>query len=493
MLKKLLAILVSAGVTAGLVVGANFVNIQLPVLGSMATFTGAQVKAKDLTLVCPGAVFATGGKSGTNVNAFARIGSAVVDYSSNLPTGVVLKASPLTGPAAGRSGLGDTGNQLANLSTQSAVGITVKDQLGKADQGSATFTAQSYQIAASDGINGAVGANCQLPATESWLLGAVTTVGREALLILSNPASTDAIVDLQLFGENGLIDGAGLNGISVSANRTVVLPLAGYAPEQKTLAVHISSRGAALASWIQERTVRGTVSAGADLISPSVPAATSLVIPGLMKRGTADASALIENNSDYADLTPSVHILVPGEKPATVTIQVVPADQKATGTVLQQQVAAGSAGQFAITGLKDGDYSVFVIADQPVQAAVKLSRTKKGAKPITDFAWLNAVAPLSSPLAAVAANSAISKVSIANGGNAPARAVITDLSKGGSQSVTVPKLGSVTVTVTPGDVFSVSADQPVSSTLIADFDGSIAAIPLQDHRNTGGLLSVFVR
>lgn len=493
MLKKLISLCVTALAAAGMIFGASYLPTNGWIVGSAASFSPAQVKAKDLTLVCPGSVFATGGKSGTNVNAFTRIGSAVVDYSSNLPTGVVLKAQPLTGPVAGRSTLGDTGNQLANLATQSALGITVKDQLGKAPQSSTIFTAQSYQVAASDGINGTIGANCQLPATESWLLGGVTTVGREALLILSNPAATDATVDLQLFGETGLIDGAGLNGISVSANRTVVLPLAGYAPEQKSLAVHVTTRGAALASWIQERTVRGTVSAGADLISPSIPAAKSLIIPGLLKRGTGDASALIENNSDYADLTPSIHVLVPGAKTATVTVQVIGVGDKVTGTVLQQQVEAGRTGQFAITGLKDGDYSVFVLADQPVQAAVKLSRTKKGSKPITDFAWLNAVAPLSSKVAAVAANSAISKLSIAASGSRPATVVITDLSKGGSQTVAVPKLGSVTVTVTPGSAFSVAADQPVASTLIADFEGSLAAIPLQDYHNTGGSLAVLVR
>ena len=197
MLKKLISLCVTALAAAGMIFGASYLPTNGWIVGSAASFSPAQVKAKDLTLVCPGSVFATGGKSGTNVNAFTRIGSAVVDYSSNLPTGVVLKAQPLTGPVAGRSTLGDTGNQLANLAAQSALGITVKDQLGKAPQSSTIFTAQSYQVAASDGINGTIGANCQLPATESWLLGGVTTVGREALLILSNPAATDATVDLQ--------------------------------------------------------------------------------------------------------------------------------------------------------------------------------------------------------------------------------------------------------------------------------------------------------
>jgi len=452
-----------------------------------------KVRAHELTLVCPGSAFSSGGKSGTNVQAFSRIGSAVVDYSSNLPGGVSLKSMPLTGPAAGHGSLDDTGNKIGTVATTSSVAVTVKDQQGLAAQGSASLTAQSYEIAAAGGVNGAIGTNCQNPATEAWLLGAVTTVGRESLLVLANPAATDATVDVQLFGDNGIIDGAGLNGISVSANRTVVLPLAGYAPEQKSLAVHLVSRGAAVASWLQSRTVRGTVSAGADLVGPTVPAAKSLVIPGLMKRGTDDATALISGNADYGDLTPSVQILVPGAKAATVTVQVIGVGTKSVGTVLQQQVAGASSASFDLTGLKDGDYSVFVLADQPVQAAVKLSRTKKGSTPITDFAWLSAVSPIATPVVVTAANSAVSKLSIANPGSQPATATVTDLTTGAKQNIAVPHLGSAVASLTAGDVFAVSGDQPVSSTLVADFAGSLAVIPLQDYKNSGGRLSILVR
>jgi len=491
MFKKLISLAIALA-SAGLLAFLGLPNLGL-IVGSDAVFHSTSVKAKDVSLVCPGSAFATGGSSGTNVSSFSRFGSAIVDYSSNLPGGVSLKTQPLTGPAAGRGNLSDTGNQVGSLTTDSAVAITVKDTAALTEQGTKTFTAQSYQVASSNGVNGVLGTNCQLPATESWLVGGVTTVGREALLIISNPAATDATIDLQLFGENGPIDGAGLNGISVSANRTVVLPLAGYAPEQKSLAVHLQSSGAAVASWIQERTVRGTVSAGTDLISPSIPAGTSLTIPGLLKRGTADATTLIGNNSDYSDLTPSIQVLVPGERSATVTIQVIGVGSKAVGTVLQEQVSAGSTGSFDLTGLKDGDYSVFVLADQPVQAAVKLSRTKKGSTPITDFAWLPAVDAVSSKLAVTSAKSAISKLSIANGGTQAATVTVTDLSKGTAQKVAVSHLASATVEVVAGDTIAVSSDQPVSATLIADFTGSIAAIPLQDYRNTGGQIQVMVR
>ena len=494
MWKRIVAPAVALVATAGLVAGGILLpsgTIALDI-NNTELYQNRTVKAKDLTLVCPGSAFTSSGGS-SNTPSFQRIGTSVVDYSTNLPSGVTLKGRPLSGPAASRVNLSNTGNQVQAVNAVSSLGLTVVDQLGKAQQGSALASAQSFEIASSNGVTGAIGANCQSPSPESWLVGGVTTIGREALLILANPSATDATVDLQLYGASGIIDGAGLNGISVSANRTVVLPLAGFAPDQTSLTVHVVSRGAAVASWIQERTVRGTVSAGADLVPPATSASTSLVIPGLLKRGTDDATALIAANGDYSDLTPAIQVFVPGAKDATVTVQVIGSSAKANGTVLQQQIRAGSTASLDITGLKDGDYSVFVISDQPVQAAVKLSRTKKGATPVTDFAWLPAVASVTGPVVATAPKSGVSKISIGNGSLQNATVTVNNLSDGSSQTVKVSHLGSAVLELPAGGVIQLASDQPVSATMIDDFTGQIVAIPLQDFKNSGGQLGVLVR
>lgn len=496
MWKRIVAPILAVAATAALVAGgfALGANNTINLGGNVVElFHISSVKAKDLNLVCPGSAFTSAGAASSSGPSFKRIGSAVVDYSSSLPSGVTLKGRSLSGPAASRANVPDSGNTLQAVNTVSSFAMTVADPFGKAQQGSALATAQSFEIAASNGVNGALGANCQAPTPESWLVGGVTSVGREALLILANPSDTDATVDLQLYGASGLIDGAGLNGISVSANRTVVLPLAGFAPDQTSLTVHVVSRGAAVASWIQERSVRGTVSAGADYVPPAVEAATSLVIPGLLKRGTDDATALIAGNPDYADLTPSVQVFVPGSQAATVTVQVIGSSAKATGTVLQQQIQGGTTASLDITGLKDGDYSVFVISDQPVQAAVKLSRTKKGSSPVTDFAWLPAVTSVTGPVVITAPNSGVTKVSIANGSLQNATVTLKNLTDGSSQTAKVSHLGSTVLSVPAGGVLRLTSDQPVAATAIADFTGQIVALPLQDFKNVGGKLGVLIR
>ena len=494
MWKRVIAFAVTVAAAVGLFLGSATLPNRLIEVGDPGKnlTQSLDVKAKDLTLVCPGSAFTSGSSSNASAtsNSFKRIGSATVDYSSDLPGGVTLSGKPLTGPASDGSNLANTAKQVSAVSTVSSFAITVNTQTQVVQQGSALATAQSFELGSTGGVAGALGANCQQPQAESWLIGGITLVGRQALLILANPAATDATVNLQLFGSNGLLVGSGLSGISVSANRTVILPLSGFAPDEAAITVHVTSMGAPVAAWIQESTVRGTAAAGADYISPSIPAAKVLAIPGLLKRGTADATALISANSDYQDLTPSVQVFVPGSSAATVTIQVIGSNSKSTGTVRQEQVPANSTMAIDLPGLGDGDYGVFVVSDHPVLAAVKLSRTKQGASPVTDFAWLSAVSPLSNLTAVVAPKSAISKLSILNGGSQSAAVSITNRSDGSVQQVKVPRLGSAVVAIPAGGVIGVSSDQPVSVTMIDDFTGQIVAIPFVDPKNVGGKLTV---
>jgi hypothetical protein len=462
-------------------------------VGQSSTAVQLKVKAKNLTLVCPGAAYKSGGANGTKVGAFDRTGQAGIDLNTNLPAGAKLTALELSGVGQNAHQIGASSNQLNVQFAGDAVAYTVSDPTGSAQQSSALIAASSYQTVNSGSLVGTLGAACQRPTAEQWLLGANTNTGRESLLLLSNPAATDATVDLEIFGDQGAIDGSGLSGVSVPANRTAVLPLAGFATDNSVLAVHVISKGASIASWIQQRTVRGTVAAGADLISPSIDAAKALSIPGLLKRGTDAASALIAANNDYADLTPTLELFVPGDKPATVTAQVIGTDSKTFGTVVQQTVSAGTAASISLPGLKDGNYSVFISSDQPVLATVQLSRTDPTKTPSTDFTWLPAVANLTTARVVAVSNSAISKISIANPNSVAASAVVTNLSTGVSTSVKVPKFSSSIYTADPGSVISIVSDLPLAATLIADFNSQIAAIPFLDYRNVGGTLSVLVR
>ncbi|MFM5904815.1 MAG: DUF5719 family protein [Micrococcales bacterium] len=493
MIRRISAVLLVSAAIVVTVVGAPLLKGFEVRVGTTVVPQVQQVTAKNLSLVCPGAALASGGVNGTKVGQFQRLGSAGVDYSSRLPAGVTLETRPLTGVSGTRSVLPDTaGNQKLSVGPE-AFSISAVDPSGLQPQGSGLVAAQSFQLVKSPSFNGLLGANCQRPTVDHWLIGANTTVGREALLLVVNPNPTDASVSLELYGSNGKIQSGGNGQIAVAAFRYAVVPLAGLAPQDSILAVHLTASGASIASWVQQKTVRGTLAAGADLIAPVLTTEPEQVIPGLFKRGTKDATGLIKLNPNYQDLTPNLALFVPGTKAATITAQVVGADAKTFGTVVQTKIEPGRAALVPLTGLKDGNYSIFIKSDQQVLSAALLSRTNTSKTPNTDFTWLPAVDSASGPRTINVPKSGISKLSIANPTESAVDVAITNVVTGATQNVTVGRLTSAAVGVDSGSVVRVQSTGSIASTLIVDIDWQLTALGLTDYRNLGGKISVTLR
>lgn len=501
MITKIGSWLLTLGVLAGLTLGSLWLD-GLGLLGATGklyaggeppALTQVEVAAKDLTLVCPGAAVQTGGSTGTKVGKLERTGNSVVNLAGDLPVQTRLLRTELAGPSSPTGSIEVSPTALSTVSATTPFALTVSDPEHVAKQSSALLTAQSFQVATGASMAGLLAANCQRPTSELWLLGANTTVGREALLVLANPNPVDATVTLDLATETGIVEVASLNGISVPANRSLVLPLAASAPNEALISVHVRTSGAAVAAWVQQKTIRGTTAAGIDLISPTLTAAKQLTIPGLFKRGTTDASELLRANSNYSDLTPALALYVPGSKPTLVTAQVIGADAKSFGTVIQQQLQAGQTSLLELPGLKDGNYTVFVTADQPVLATVRLSRTDKTKTPITDFAWLNPALNTVSERVITVPRSGISKLSLANSQNETVIAVVTNKSTGKVQEVSIPRLSSKAIEVDNNSVIGVQAPSPVAASLVVDFDGKLSVLTLDNYQNLGGSLSISQR
>jgi hypothetical protein len=361
-------------------------------------------------------------------------------------------------------------------------------------QGSQLLNAGQTQLVNDSRAAGLFAAPCLLAEGEHWLLGATTTTGRESLLILNNPGAVNATVAIELYGSTGKIETAGQEGISVSAHGTTVVPIASLAPDLDSIAVHVMASSSVVTATLQQKTVRGLVAAGGDLIAPSTELAKDLVIPGLFVRGTKDAAKLAAKSADYADLQPVLQLFLPAsaQAPANVTAQVVGVSAKTFGTVVQQTVSPGTVVNVPLSGLADGDFSVFVSADQSVRAAVRLSRTNLAQHPITDFTWLQAAQAITDQAMAVTAPVAgISKLSIANPGKTVANVTLTV--NGKSQVIAVPPQSSSVVAVAAHASISISSDRPVGASLIVDVNFTVANLPVLDYQNLGASLSVLVR
>lgn len=418
-------------------------NLSLEI-GTVPASSELSVKARDLRLACPGPLYKAGGASGETLGEFAQVGEA--NYASSF-----------------------NANGLASLETVDGI-FTVRAQSESINQGSELLNASQYQNASGATLQGLAATNCQLPSNDLWLLGADTTTGREALLILRNTSEVDATVSLEIFTEAGAIEAPGLNGIAVVAGKSTVIPLSGVVPKTKSFMTHVSAKGGAIAAWIQQRTVRGLSAGGVDYISPSTQFAKNLVVPGIFIRGSKIAAKLIEANANYKDLTPIIRVFVPGEQQATVTVQVAGANAKTFGTVVRETIKPGTVMDLEIPGLKDGDYVAVVSADVNIQASVRLSRVSSGTAP--DFTWIPAAEKFTGKRKITAPGIGISKLCVYN-----------------------EKTGAIEVSVlAPGATFSfIGSQNPLYANLIVDVDGTVANVSVLDQKNAGGKVAVNVR
>ena len=482
MIRRILVfMLATAAVAAGLVYSPTFSAR----VGQEVALHQVTVKARDLQLVCPGPAYRSGGKTGTSLGDPVQTGSAEIQGSWSADGGATL-----TGSGFGDSNVTYTPGDL-NFSISKPFSFEVTEPAGSNTQGSALLNVIQLDAVATDRMRGLLGATCQRPQSEFWIVGGDTTTGREAILILDNPSAIDSTVELEMVASNGVLSIPGLTGISVPSRKSVAIPLNALTAKNSTFSVHVRARGGAVAGWIQQKTVRGTVAAGADLIAPTGPANKSLAIPGFFVRGAKDAAKLQSGGGDYADLTNLVRVTNPGSSQATLVIQVIGATAKTFGTVIQAKVPAKSTVDLEVPGLADGDYSIFIDSNKPVLAAAKLNRTSTTSKQITDFAWLVAAEPAAGERTFIAPKVGISKLSVANSGTADATFT---LSAGGASKAHTIKAGATqTFLIEPGAKLRFAGELAVAASVVVDVDYAVAVVPMLEQRNLGGEVGVLVR
>ncbi len=454
MIKQISAVL-------GIAIAATAITI-LPIqniqAGQAPSPTEFEVQAKALSLICPGAAMNTGGASGTAVGSFDRIGSAAISKNSTV-----------------------------GITSSSIGGATLLSAAGANEQGSAALNAGQVQNAASARLNGLLGASCQAPSAQHWLLGGDTSTGRETLLLLSNPSTVPATVNLEVYAEGGRVQASGLSGIAVSAGETQVVPLSSLIPETRSFAVQVLSRGASVGAWLQQRTVRGLLYAGADFVSPVTTIAKSLSIPGILVRGAKDAAALIGLNDDYQDLMPALRVFNPTDKPSTFTVQIFGASDKTFGTVIRDTVPAKTTKDFTITGLADGDYAAFVSSDQSLAASVRLPRSDKTKKPNTDFTWLQSAQQLNSTQQITVPSAGIAKLALSNPTTKTANFTLNGV------ALTIKAQGTVVIKVDAGPITLKVTEGAIGGNLVVDVSGALTNLALVDYRNSGSRVAVKVR
>jgi hypothetical protein len=247
--------------------------------------------------------------------------------------------------------------------------------------------AAAMKYTATDGdLQGAAAVNCQQPSNDQWLAGASTTVGRTSVLLLTNASSTPATVSLELFGSGGQVQAPGSRGLLVAPGTTRAVVLAGLAPGESQLSVHVRSAGGPVAAVIQQSVLRGLTPGGVDFIAPGAAPAVRQVMTGIDIQDSGRIAALT-GEAGYEDAGPALQLTVPGPSDAVVEVKLYGRDgQKPlpSGGVITAK--AGTVTEIPLAGVPAGHYTVAASSDVSFVAAARITRGVQENR-AADVAW----------------------------------------------------------------------------------------------------------
>jgi hypothetical protein len=352
-------------------------------------------------------------------------------------------------------------------------GVTATElAMGESTNGSVvTRSGDSQAVAATEvagvrgeSVVGYLATECGDALNEQWLVGGSTTTGRDTIVTISNGSDVDARVDLEIWGSKGLVDAPGSRGIIIPPNSQRSYSVAGFAPDEPSPAVHLTSSGAAVWATLHTTTVRGLVPGGLDRVGPIAGPTTTVSFP-LLHIASDETIGAVLGDASYSDIVAALRFLVPGDIDSSVTITLDPYDD-GESIVVTATIAAGATFDIPLSDLDEGDWSVTIESEQPLVAAARVGfhDTRTG---ITDIAWASsAPAQIGTASVVVPGGSVLGITNFTS-----ADATVTLLSGGVSTDVIVPARGSYRVPVAAGLVTVTSATDVSTGVFVTTAEG----------------------
>ena len=440
------------------------------------------VKPADLSLVCPGPLFRSGGESGTNFSKIDRSGSADLFYTA-FGSGELEQRS-VAGSDNSTIELGAS-RVFGSSSLKDASILTNLNTSATDSQGSIVLAGSSTQLSTVASMRGLAASSCQLPRNDFMIVGGSTLAGRESVLVLTNPSPIDATADIRIFTDLGEVKVSGLSGLSIPAQSTAAISLASFAPTVPALAVQVQSQGAKLAGWIQARAVRGTAASGVDWISPNPAATENAVLPGLVIRGTKQINEAL-GQQENSDAGHALRIFAP--EGANVTVQIVSSNADTFGAVFTGVIEPETVSDFPIAELGNGNYSVFVSSDRPIYSGLRVARGNAQTAPRLDFAWISPAEELLSDRAVAIPSEGDAILVLSNSATGASQVLVQNLRTGSRVYISVPATGTAAIKLS-GSV-SISKAVGVYATITLLIEGQISDLDVRDPRNLGSEVKV---
>ncbi|WP_162924904.1 DUF5719 family protein [Mycetocola zhujimingii] len=422
--------------------------------------------AADQARVCSGPLLQLAGDGSSSAASFG---------AAELTVGAESGSEPALMPIAAPGNVsGDAFGSPTVVSVPSGTGADTAPLLAAAQSQSAAF----------DELAGFAAGSCTEASAESWLVGGSTDVGRTSVIALTNPTRADAIVDLTIYGESGVVDAPGSQGVIVKGGEQKLLSLAAFAPNLITPIVHIESRGGQVAAAIQHSVIRGLTPSGVEYVAPTAPAATRQVLSGVVLPATPP----LVSDEDYDDNSPAIRIMALGTEAARVSVTFTSEQGAPAPDPLEYDLEPGVATEVSLSGLAAGSYTIDIQASQPVVAG---ARTSIAVGESSDFAWFQASTALpDTVMIAVPAGDA-PVLHLANPGADTLNVELRSAS--GTLTATVPGASSAAIPVAPGTSYEVTGVDGAFAQLSIETATGFSAFAVQPANPSATPVTVYPR
>ncbi|WKK21582.1 DUF5719 family protein [Streptomyces olivoreticuli] len=300
------------------------------------------------------------------------------------------------------------------------------------------WTVQQSTVVSAGSGRGLHGLTCTAPDTSFWFPGASTAKSRQDYVHLTNPDSTAAVVDLEMYGKDGRIKAAAGEGINVPPRSTVPVLLSTLtdAPTESAT-LHVAARSGRVGAALQASDEK----LGGDWLPPSAEASPDAVLPGIPADATSVRLYVLAPGGDDADLklrfagansaiTPAGHETLHVKSGMTTAVDL-------------GDITRGEAGSLLLTG--DGSRT-------PVVAALRVTRGKDDKQ---ETAFIAATPPIDKRGTVADNRVKSSTLALVAPGKEAAQVKVT--SSAGSDGGTAV---SKTYTVKPGTTLSVEPPEP---------------------------------
>jgi len=333
---------------------------------------GASLPVTATDLVCP---MANGTPGAPLALTVATVAGALPHRSDHR---VTTTTTPLTGPKAAARPLPRTAVARTQTTT-SAAPLLVAASGPAAD----TVAADQRRLVPAGRWRGLVSTRCLPGGIDTWLTGADGRIGYTDLLLLANPGTTAANLTVSAWAASGRLHPPKLQSYTLPARRSVLLPVADYAPDEALVTLHVHANSGRVAAAVLDHRVTGIRAAGADWIGPTQPPGTDLVVPGF-PGGTGPRRAVVTN--------PGTRDATVGLRLSTETGNFAPAGHP---TLL---VRAGHSAAVDLTeSFGQAPGALLLHSDAPITASGFSELTAAGGRSFPDFQWQPAGTALDGP------------------------------------------------------------------------------------------------